>query len=93
MRIAGKQFVLADEQAVAELKERIVDAVRRGGDFVSIGGQSEVTVLITSHTSVLIEDLDEDEQDSYVGEFLTADAAPSDLFLQYEEFAVEKVNA
>jgi hypothetical protein len=56
--VAGQMYHLAADADVAQLRERLVDAVRHGGDVVAIPcvGATEVSVLVSPGLPVFFEE-------------------------------------
>lgn len=59
--IAGRRFVV-DDDGVVEIRRRLIDAMRNGGDFVGLrNGAGDVDVLVSPGMPVFVERLEEPE--------------------------------
>lgn len=57
VRIDGQEFFLPGEVDVIALRQQVLTAIARNGDFVDFQpvGYGEVSVLVTAHTKVRLE--------------------------------------
>lgn len=87
--VIDNEFFPLAEGDEAEVKERIVDAVHAGGDFVALRRDADrrVDVLITPSSSVTIEHIE--ERDAPTPENQTEAAAAHRLMLDDVEWWLE----
>ncbi|RDV44960.1 hypothetical protein DOE76_09480 [Leifsonia sp. ku-ls] len=75
--ISGRRFVVGDD-AIEQLRDRLVDAVRRGGDFVVMdSGAGRVDALVSPGLPVFVERQDEPAPEPAAAGAATAEAVAS----------------
>jgi hypothetical protein len=68
LSFGNREFVIPDSEAVGDLKQQILEAVRRGGDYVTIprpeSASGQVEVLFTPAIPVHWEQVEYSDEDS-----------------------------